>query len=296
MRVPNGTWLKRSPAVTLTPPLLTDIMLNSKGGVRFLKTLASSLEGRGRKVRKIDVKELIKNIDKNRLPKHIAIIMDGNGRWAKERNLPILKGHFKGVEIVKKIVRFSGEIGIEILTLFAFSTENWARPKGEIRGLMSFLARFLKKETKNLKKDNVKLIASGQIWRLPGFVKKELKNSIETTKNLTGLIFNLCLSYGGREEICNAAKRIAEDYKSGGIKKEDIDENLFPKYLYSSRNPDPDLLIRTSGEFRISNFFLYQCAYTEFYITPVLWPDFEEKVFIDAIIEYQRRKRRFGRR
>ena len=239
--------------------------------------------------------ELLKLINRKRLPQHIAIIMDGNGRWAKRHNRTRIVGHLEGTKTIRKIVKFCGEIGIKILTLFAFSTENWNRPKREVYALMKLLFRFLRNEINNLQKNNVKLLASGQIERLPTKVRVELSKTIDATKENKGLILNLALSYGGREEIVRACREIARQVSSKRKKIEDIDEESFNNYLYTTGLPDPDLLIRTSGEFRISNFLLWQIAYSEIYVTPVLWPDFNRRDLLLALIDYQRRERRFGR-
>lgn len=239
--------------------------------------------------------ELLKLIDRKRLPQHIAIIMDGNGRWAKKHNRRRIVGHLEGTKAIRKIVKFCGEIGIEILTLFAFSTENWNRPKREVQALMNLLFKFLRQEINNLQKNDVKLLVSGQIERLPTKVRGELSRSIDATKENSGLILNLALSYGGREEIVRACREIANQVSNGRKKIKDIDEESFNNYLYTTGLPDPDLLIRTSGEFRISNFLLWQIAYSEIYVTPVLWPDFNRQELLLAIMDYQKRERRFGR-
>ncbi|NIM03709.1 isoprenyl transferase [bacterium] len=234
-------------------------------------------------------------MDRTRLPQHIAIIMDGNGRWAKKHNRRRIEGHLEGAKAIRRVVRFCGEIGIKILTLFAFSTENWNRPKREIQALMNLLYKFLKEETNNLRKNNIKLVVSGQVERLPSKVRAELSSSIDGTKENSGLILNLALSYGGREEIVRACREIAKQVCNRREKFKDINEQFFNEYLYTSGLPDPDLLIRTSGEFRISNFLLWQIAYSEIYVTPVLWPDFNRRDLLLALIDYQRRERRFGR-
>jgi undecaprenyl diphosphate synthase len=238
---------------------------------------------------------LLKLIDRTRLPQHIAIIMDGNGRWAKKHNRRRIEGHLEGAKAIRRVVRFCGEIGIKILTLFAFSTENWNRPKREIRALMNLLYKFLKQETTDLRKNNVKLLVSGQVERLPSKVRVELSRTINATKENNGVILNLALSYGGREEIVRACQEIARQVCNGRKKFKDINEQSFKDYLYTNGLPDPDLLIRTSGEFRISNFLLWQIAYSEIYVTPVLWPDFNRQELLLALIDYQRRERRFGR-
>jgi len=233
-------------------------------------------------------------IDQTKLPQHIAIIMDGNGRWAKNRGLPRVEGHRNAVKSVHEVVKGCGEIGVDILTLYAFSTENWKRPSIEVRALMRLLQEQLRKQTRELNENNVQLRVIGQIDRLPKTVKQELKDSIELTQKNTGLILNLALNYGGRQEIVQAAKRIALSVKNEKLEIDEIDEEKFKSFLYTSGLPDPDLLIRTSGEMRISNFLLWQSAYSEFYITPVLWPDFSRRALFIAIVEYQKRNRRFG--
>ena len=240
-------------------------------------------------------RELLKLIDRKRLPQHVAIIMDGSGRWAERHNLSRIAGHLEGTKTIRKIVRFCGEIGIKILTLFAFSTENWSRPEREVQALMNLLFKFLRQETNNLKKNDIKLLVSGQVERLPPKVRVGLSKSIDATKENSGLILNLALSYGGRQEIVRACRQIANEISKKEKKIEDIDEQSFNNYLYTAGLPDPELLIRTSGEFRISNFLLWQIAYSEIYVTPVLWPDFNRRELLLALIDYQRRERRFGR-
>lgn len=226
-----------------------------------------------------------------KIPAHIAIIMDGNGRWAKEKNLPRYFGHKAGVESVREVVRSCARLGVKYLTLFVFSTENWERPKSEVNALMQLLKKLLKSEAKELHKNNVRVKAIGQVERLPKEVKKNLEELISLTENNKGLTLVLALSYGGRQEIIDAVKKILKTK----MEPEKLNEKEFRKFLYDSEIPDPDLLIRTGGELRISNFLLFQSAYTEFYFTPTLWPDFREKELISAIEDYQKRKRKFGR-
>jgi undecaprenyl diphosphate synthase len=228
------------------------------------------------------------------IPQHIAIIMDGNGRWARERGLPRTEGHRKGIERIKEIVKEAKELGVEFLTLFCFSTENWNRPKEEIDMLMQSLYRFLKRQIKDLNKNNIRLIWSGREQPLPEYLVKEIKSAIELTKSNTGITLNLALNYGGRAEIVDTTKRISEMVSKRLIKLQDIDEKRFSDFLYN-KLPDPDLLIRTSGEKRISNFLLWQISYTELYFTEKYWPDFTGEDLKSAIQEYQRRERRFGR-
>jgi undecaprenyl diphosphate synthase len=227
-------------------------------------------------------------------PRHIAIIMDGNGRWAKERGLSRVKGHEEGAESVRAILRACGEIGVEYLTLYAFSTENWKRPKTEIAALMKLLERFLKKETPELMEQNVRLQAIGRITDLPASCQRELHRAIETTARNTGVTLVLALSYGGREEIVDAVKSVVDAVRNGRIDEAMVNTETFGKHLYTRYYPDPDLLIRTSGEMRISNFLLWQLSYTEMYVTPVLWPDFRREELLKAIAEYTRRDRRYG--
>jgi undecaprenyl diphosphate synthase len=233
-------------------------------------------------------KYLLKKIDKRKLPRHVAIIMDGNGRWAKKRHLPRIAGHRAGVKSIRPIVEASSELDIKYLTLYAFSVENWKRPKEEINGLMSLFEEMIRKEGERLHKENVRLNAIGRIDELPDKVKRLLKEYMDLTRENSKLVLTLALNYGGRAEIIDAVnKAIKEEEKP-------LEEKDFFKFLYDSELPDPDLLIRTSGEMRVSNFLLWQIAYTEFWITPVFWPDFKKYHFYQAIIDYQRRKRRFG--
>ncbi|OGR82928.1 MAG: di-trans,poly-cis-decaprenylcistransferase [Elusimicrobia bacterium RIFCSPLOWO2_01_FULL_54_10] len=222
------------------------------------------------------------------LPRHIAIIMDGNGRWAKSRGLPRIFGHRAGTQSVREAVKVCGELGIEALTLYAFSTENWARPKAEVSALMGLLSKMLSTEVSELNKSGVRLMAVGRLHELPAKVRGELEKAIDKLKSNTGLILNLALNYGGRQEIADAVNKIIHL----GIKK--VDEKILSKYLYTADLPDPDLMIRTSGEMRISNFLLYQLAYAELYVTPTLWPDFRREHLYQAIASFQARERRFG--
>ncbi len=228
------------------------------------------------------------------LPRHIAIIMDGNGRWAKKRGLPRVEGHRQGAESVRTIVRAAGELGVRYLTLYAFSMENWNRPKDEVDTLMKYLARYLKNEIPELDRSNVRLEAIGQIWRLPEFVQDQLKKSKAALDRNKGLCLILCLSYGGRTEIVDAIRAIAAKVKSGNVDPAEITEKMVADHLYTRNWPDPDLLIRTSGELRISNFLLWQISYAEFVVTDTLWPEFRKPQFYAALEEYTRRHRRFG--
>jgi undecaprenyl diphosphate synthase len=235
------------------------------------------------------------NIDFNNLPKHIAVIMDGNGRWATQKGVARIFGHRNAVQSVKDIVEGSGELGIKYLTLYAFSTENWGRPKEEVDGLMELLVNTLKKEIKSLHENRVKLMTIGSIDHLPVLCQTNLAEAIDATSKNTGLTLVLALSYSGRWEITQAAKHLSTDVKTGKVHPEDVSEKLFEGYLSTTGIPDPELLIRTSGEMRISNFLLWQLAYTEFFITRKLWPDFRKEDLYEAICAYQQRERRFGK-
>lgn len=235
------------------------------------------------------------DLDPQNLPFHVAIIMDGNGRWAKKRLLNRIKGHEKGSETVRTIVRACREIGIRILTLYAFSTENWQRPQIEISALMTLLKKFLISEQKEMLDNNIRLNTIGQTERLPEDVRQELQKSMMLTRKNEGLILNLALSYGGRAEIVKAVKEIAIKAIDGRIDPDSITQDLISKHLYTAEMPDPDLLIRTSGEMRISNFLLWQLAYTEICVTDTLWPDFGKDEFIRILKNYQQRERRFGK-
>ena len=229
------------------------------------------------------------------IPKHIAIIMDGNGRWATSHNLPRLAGHREGIKSVREIVRICGEIGIEYLTLYTFSSENWNRPVKEVSSIMKLLFSTIKKEVQNLHKNNVRLLAIGKLDDLPQKSYQEIMEGINKTKENTGLNLILALSYGSRQELLRAVRRIVDSSKIDKIKIDEINEDMISKELYTSEIPDPDLLIRTGGENRISNFLLWQSAYTEFYMVDVFWPEFREKELINSIEDYQARQRRFGR-
>ncbi|MDN3674804.1 isoprenyl transferase [Flavobacterium branchiarum] len=234
-------------------------------------------------------------LDKTNLPRHLAIIMDGNGRWAKQQGFLRAFGHENGTKSVKETIESCAKIGIEYLTLYAFSTENWNRPKLEIETLMKILINSLKKELGTLQKNNIKLNAIGNLEKLPKSAQKELLDVIEKTKNNTRLTLTLALSYGSREELINAVRIISNKVKNNIISIDTIDDSIINEHLYTQNLPDVDLLIRTSGEHRISNFLLWQIAYAELYFTNVLWPDFKEKDLYEAIISYQKRERRFGK-
>ncbi len=235
------------------------------------------------------------DIDPARLPVHVAIIMDGNGRWAKKRLLNRVMGHEKGSESVRIVVRTSREVGIQHLTLFAFSTENWERPRTEITALMKLLNRFLKTERNEMRDNDIRLQAIGQIDRLPEYVQKTLLKTIDLTKDGRAMQLNLALSYGGRTDIVRMARMISRESIKGQLTPEAITPDLVSSYLYTKDLPDPDLLIRTSGEMRISNFMLWQIAYSELYITDTLWPDFDKKEYLHILKQYQSRDRRFGK-
>lgn len=236
-----------------------------------------------------------KELDLKCLPKHIAIIMDGNGRWAKKKGNPRIFGHRNGVAAVRDTVEAAAELGIEYLTLYAFSTENWNRPRTEIDALMTLLVATINKETKTLLDNDVRLRAIGDIDSLPDSVAQHLKGAIKKTSSNKRLTLTLALSYSSRWEILNAVKGIAQDVKEGKIDSEDLDARVFESYLNTAGIPDPELLIRTSGEYRISNYLLWQIAYTELYFTPTLWPDFRREHLYQAIADYQSRERRFGK-
>ena len=234
-------------------------------------------------------------VEQGSIPKHIAIIMDGNGRWAKEKNLPRISGHRQGINSVREITRVCGEIGVKYLTLYTFSTENWNRPQNEVNALMRLLLNTINIEVRELNKNNVRFKTIGDIDQLPMITKKGIQDGEELTKNNTGLNLCLALSYGSRQEIINGVRRISEKVKNGIMKIEQINEDSFSKELYTSEFPDPDLLIRTSGENRISNFLLWQIAYSEIYLTETYWPDFGEGELIKSLLDYQSRERRFGK-
>jgi undecaprenyl diphosphate synthase len=233
-----------------------------------------------------------------RIPRHVAIIMDGNGRWAKQRNLPRIMGHRTGTKTVKNIVKTASELNLEVLTLYAFSTENWKRPSLEVKGLMALLKTYLKSELQNMVDNKISLRCLGEIEMLPQDVRKVLAKVIQetarNTEDKTGLILNLALSYGGRFEIVRAARAMAEKCVSGQFDPEDFSEDLFASHLYTAGLPDPDLLIRTGGQSRLSNFLLWQLSYAELYMTETMWPDFSEERFFEALKDFQSRERRFG--
>jgi undecaprenyl diphosphate synthase len=232
---------------------------------------------------------------KGLLPLHVAVIMDGNGRWAKERGLPRVEGHRRGAESARAIIKAATEIGVKYLTLYTFSMENWNRPRPEVDAVMRYLTQYLKSEAVELNKNNVRLEAIGQIHRLPERVQRQLEKTQSLLSNNNGLTLVLALSYGSRSEIVDAARIIAEKVKSGDLDPAEVDEDFFEMHLYTRHIPDPDLLIRTSGEMRLSNFLLWQVSYAEMVILPVLWPDFRKPAFFEALEEFAKRHRRFGK-
>lgn len=232
---------------------------------------------------------------KEKLPQHIAIIMDGNGRWAKKRVLPRIMGHRRGIESVREVVTACRELGVKVLTLYAFSSENWKRPRGEIKALMTLLKKYIRSEIDELHRNEIRVNFIGEVQKLPEDVLPFIAEATGKTARNTGMVLNLALSYSGRNEILNAVTRIAAAVSQQKLTASDITEEVFSDFLYTAGLPDPDLLIRTSGEQRISNFLLWQIAYTELYVTDVLWPDFKREDLYQALLDYQKRKRRFGR-
>ena len=241
-----------------------------------------------------DEQSLVESIDFDRLPRHVAIIMDGNGRWAKSRFLPRLEGHRAGVESVRSVVETAARLGLEALTVYAFSTENWKRPTDEVSGLMGLLKLYIRRELKTLQDNNIKFGVVGGLDGLPKDVQDELQRGIRETAHLTGLQFSLALNYSGRSELTDVVKRIAEAAKAGTLDPAAIDESTVERHLFTAHLPEPDLLIRTSGELRVSNFLLWQIAYAEIWVTDVLWPDFRRRHLLQAIADFQKRERRYG--
>ncbi len=235
------------------------------------------------------------DLDPARLPQHVAIIMDGNGRWAEQRGLSRLHGHRVGKDSVRAVVESARKLGIRYLSLFAFSTENWNRPPKEVEALMQLLRRYLASELDKMMKHEIRLIAVGSLRRLPPAVREALRAAVASTRNNTGMTVVLAVSYGGRDEITDAVRRLARKVKKGTIEPDAITQDVFRRHLATKDIPDPDLLVRTSGEMRVSNFFLWQLAYTEIYVTETLWPDFREREFQQALGFYEQRQRRFGR-
>lgn len=240
------------------------------------------------------LRDRIDQIKKLSIPEHVAIIMDGNGRWAKKRALPRIAGHHEGMKVVRKTTKLANKLGIKTLTLYAFSTENWKRPKNEVDYLMSLPEEFLGSFLPELIEENVQVQMMGYQEKLPLHTLKAIEKAMDDTKNNDGLILNFALNYGSRAEILDAVKHVLNDYKSGIMNESDLNEEVFSSYLMTSKLADPDLLIRTSGEIRLSNFMLWQIAYTEFWFTDVLWPDFSEEDFLEAVEAFQNRQRRFG--
>ena len=239
-------------------------------------------------------KKTLDTLDKERLPRHIAIIMDGNGRWARQKGMPRSMGHRAGVEALKEVVRCTSDLGIKYLTVYAFSTENWKRPQSEIGILMSLLKEYIQKELDELHKNKVRIRVMGDIRQLPEDVCEQVLYACEKTKNNQGLVFNLALNYGGRAEIVNAVKGLLDDFLNVKIKRDDINEELFESYLYTAGCPEPELVVRTSGEMRLSNFLLWQAAYSEIVVVDECWPDFNERSLLNTIQVFQNRDRRFG--
>ena len=236
----------------------------------------------------------METLDLEKLPRHVAIIMDGNGRWAKQRGMNRIRGHEEGAKSVKAIVRATREIGVPWLTLYAFSEENWRRPKVEVEALMVLLKRFLQSEVKEMLDNGIRFQAIGRLHKLSKDVQRTLRETAERTASNRNMVLTLALSYGGRQEVTDAVKKMVQRVEAGEIRSSDITETLLSEHLYTANMPDPDLLIRTSGECRISNFLLWQIAYAEIYMTPTYWPDFRKEEYVEALIEYQRRERRFG--
>ena len=234
------------------------------------------------------------DIKKDKLPEHVAIIMDGNGRWAKKRGLPRVRGHQEGAKTVREVVKTTRELGISWLTLYAFSEENWKRSRLEIKALMSLLEKFLKDELEEMRKNSIRLRAIGSLHKLPSPTRDLLFQTMEKTAHGKDMTLTLALSYGGRQEIVDAVRKVAEKVEKGSLRADEIDQSHLTACLYQPEMPDPDLLIRTSGEYRISNFLLWEIAYSELYITPTLWPDFSRDEYLKAIAEFQHRERRFG--
>ena len=238
--------------------------------------------------------ELLARIDRSRLPDHIAVIMDGNGRWAQQRNLPRISGHRAGIRAVREIVEGAAELGVQALTLFAFSTENWKRPADEIEALMELLKDYIDRELSTLVDNDIRFIPIGRLYQLPPSVQEKLDVARRTTSQCRGMRFFIALSYSGRADITDAVRRLGQDVATGRVQPDEISESLIDAYLYTAGTPEPDLLIRTSGELRISNFMLWQLAYTELWFTPILWPDFRKRHLYMAVLDFQKRERRYG--
>ena len=241
------------------------------------------------------INNLSTQIDRAKLPSHVAVIMDGNGRWAKQRGLPRIEGHRRGASTLKEMLRYCKNIGIKTLTAYAFSTENWGRPTGEVNFLMSLFERLLQKELREMEAEEVCINFIGDLTPLPPSLQQEMQRSMERTKNNQGVYFNVAINYGSRHEMINACQQIAQKVQQGELTAAEIDDRTISDHLYTAASPDPDLLIRTSGEMRLSNFMLWQLAYTEIYVTDTLWPDFNSDQFDRAIVSFQSRDRRFGK-
>jgi undecaprenyl diphosphate synthase len=237
---------------------------------------------------------LLESIDFDRLPRHVAVIMDGNGRWARRRHKPRVEGHRAGIASVRDVVETSARLGLEVLTLYAFSVENWKRPKAEVSTLMGLLKRYLRMELDTLLRNNIRFQVIGRQEELPEDVRQELERGIDKTRDRTGLLFNIALNYGGRAELVDAVKSLTAELIAAGRGSEAVDEPALAAHLYTAGQPDPDLLIRTSGELRVSNFLLWQIAYAEIWVTDVLWPDFRRRHLLQAIADFQKRERRYG--
>ena len=258
----------------------------------MLKNLVRNL--RERKNLTPTEEELLAGLDRERLPRHVAIIMDGNGRWAQRRGLPRTFGHRAGMESIRDVVRLSARLGIGYLTLYAFSTENWKRPREEVNFLMNLLVEYLHREIDELCSNNVRIHPIGLLSELPAEARRALQVAVERSKNNDGLTLNLALNYGGRSELVEAVRAIAREVAAGRMAPDAVDEAAVAARLYTAGQPDPDLLIRPAGDYRVSNFLLWQLAYTEFWLTPVMWPDFRRIHLLQALVDYQRRERRFG--
>lgn len=237
---------------------------------------------------------MLKTLDRDKMPRHVAIIMDGNGRWAKKKQLQRIKGHEAGIKAVERTVEYCAKTGIQVLTLYAFSSENWRRPALEVRALMKLLRLFLRRETARLIKNNIRLQAIGQLYRLEPVVRAELKKAMDKTSSCTGMVLNLALSYGSRDEIIRAMKHFFQELESGGKDLAALTPETFHDYLDTAGLPDPDLILRTGGEYRLSNFLLWQAAYAELYFSETLWPDLAESELEEIFLDYQHRERRFG--
>ncbi len=241
------------------------------------------------------LRELPADLKQDRLPKHVAVIMDGNGRWAKRQGLPRIMGHRRGVDVLKDLLRCCRDWGVQALTAYAFSTENWGRPLEEVEFLMTLFERVLRQELREMMQENVRINFVGNLAALPPTLQAEIDRSMSETHDNQGICFTVATNYGGRQEIIRACQALATQVQQGLLQPEEIDESLFEQHLYTSGQPDPDLLIRTSGEMRVSNFLLWQVAYAELYVTDTLWPDFGRNEFHQALISYQQRERRFGK-